>query len=162
MHPPLVELAGLVPALQRYAEGFSRRSGIDVSLEAEEELHRLDPQTEMTLFRIVQEALTNVHRHSESSRAVVGQNFDENRLHLEIEDFGRGMDLKIPAKDGKTVYETGVRLAGIPERVRLWGGSFQLASELGEGTLLRAKLPLNHSSREPLPAQRRGRNGRGF
>lgn len=158
MHPPLLELAGLAAALQSYADGFSRRSGIDVSLEAEEKLHRLDPETETTLFRIVQEALTNVHRHSESSRAVVRLKFDEKHLHLEIEDFGRGMDLKIPVNDKRSVHDMGVGLAGIRERVRLLDGEFQVVSELGEGTLLRAKLPLKRPSGELQIALRRGGN----
>lgn len=155
MHPPLLDLAGLIPALHSYAEGFSWRSGIEVSVEAQEEFQRLDPETETTLFRIVQEALTNVHRHSESSRAIVRLWSKDGHIHLEVQDFGRGMDLKLPS-DGETAqHEMGVGLAGIRERIRLMEGEFRLLSELGEGTLLRATLPLKHTTAS-TPARPRG------
>lgn len=140
MHPPLLDLAGLAPVLRSYAEGFSKRSGIGVTVETPEGLDRLDQEMETAIFRIVQEALTNVHRHSQSRRAEVRLTLSGGVLGVEVRDFGRGMK---PANRGNKCPDAmGVGLAGIRERVRELQGKFEVWSEPGKGVLLRAELPL--------------------
>jgi len=140
MHPPLLDLAGLAPVLRSYAEGFSKRSGITVTVEAPSDLDRLDQETETAVFRIVQEALTNVHRHSHSRRAEVRLTLAGGVLGVEVRDYGRGMK---PATNGDKCPEAmGVGLAGIRERVRELRGKFEVSGEPGKGVLLRAEFPL--------------------
>lgn len=142
MHPPLLELAGLVPALRSYVGEFSRRSEIEVAVETSGEFRRFDREIETTVFRIVQEALTNVHRHSGATCAEVRLALEEDRLQVEVQDFGRGMDSPMWSDDEETAQGPGVGLAGIRERVRQVNGEFTIRSKPGKGTLLRASLPV--------------------
>ena len=91
LHPPLLDEAGLPSALRWYVEGFSARSGIDVTLAVAPDLPRLSREAETTIFRIVQESLTNIHRHSGSKAAALRIVHDANHTRVEIEDHGRGM-----------------------------------------------------------------------
>jgi signal transduction histidine kinase len=135
LHPPLLETMGLSCALPNYVKGFSERSGILVNLDMPAELGRLGRDVEITLYRIVQEALSNVHRHSRSRTAEITLTPGVDSVMLEIADQGCGLP---PSPDG---HRSGVGIAGMRERVRLLGGSLELKSG-NPGTTLRVVLPV--------------------
>jgi PAS domain S-box-containing protein len=116
MHPPLLDEGGLYPALHWYARGFSERSGIVANLQMDEVFGRLPRDTEITIFRIVQEALTNVHRHSGSRDAIIRVVRGGAGVRVEIEDHGKGMPLRAGPAGEKDV-QLGVGTAGMRERV---------------------------------------------
>src|SRR5262249_37576840 len=91
LYPPFLDEAGLLSALRWYVSGFAERSGIKVDLGLPSTLERLPQEVETTLFRVVQEALINIHHHAESPTAVIRLRVDGHRLTLEVEDRGRGM-----------------------------------------------------------------------
>lgn len=134
LHPPMLEERGLVAALRFYIDGFTERSGIEVDFQAPKHLLRLDPADELTLFRIVQESLGNVHRHSESTRAEITLTRENGFVELMVRDFGRGL----PADRTEL---RGVGVAGMRERVAQLGGTFQLESA-APGTRVRVRLPV--------------------
>jgi len=127
---------GLAGAVQEYAAGYTQRSGITVTLDASPVLERLPVATELALFRVVQESLSNIHRHSGSPTAAIRLMRDAAEVILEVADQGRGMRLR---GDG-TVANAGVGLAGLRERVRQLGGRFEIKSS-GRGTTVRASVP---------------------
>jgi PAS domain S-box-containing protein len=135
LHPPLLETMGLSCALPDYVKGFSQRSGIQVRLDVPAALGRLGRDVEGTLYRIVQEALSNVHRHSGSQTAQIALVPEADRITLEIVDQGCGFP---PIPDA---HRSGVGITGMRERVRLLGGSLDLQCGRQGGTL-RVVLPL--------------------
>ncbi len=139
LHPPMFEELGLVPALQSYVDGFSSRSGIQVSVEIEPHLGRLGREIELNIFRIVQEALANVHRHARSRTATVLLFRNSGDLRLEIVDEGKG----IPPERLKQAQAglVGVGIAGMYERLRLLGGRLEITSD-NNGTCISAQVPL--------------------
>lgn len=147
LHPPLLETLGLSGALQHYAGGFSQRSGIEVALDIEPDVGRLPNEVETTLFRIVQEALGNVHRHSGSPSVEIKLRRRENELVLEVCDAGRGIG-QLTDQKAETSMPLGVGIAGMRERVRQLGGRLELESS-GAGTTVRAIL---RATVENLPA----------
>lgn len=141
LHPPLLDEIGLLSALKWYIEGFSERSKIKVTADIPSDLGRLPRDVELSLFRIVQECLTNIHRHSGSLTAFVRLARYRQEVTLEVKDEGRGFS---PNREsivfgGETT--PGVGLRGMRERVRQLGGQFEITSN-GTGTLVLAKLPL--------------------
>jgi PAS domain S-box-containing protein len=124
LHPPLIEDLGVVAALRWYIDGFNERSGITVALEAPEDLGRFSDAVENGIFRIVQEALTNIHRHSGTSVARVALTKQGDDLCIVIEDEGKGMPVREPGKPPLR----GVGIAAMQERVKELGGRFQIAS----------------------------------
>lgn len=132
LHPPLLEEMGLTRTLNNFISGFSQRSGIHITVRIEPELARLEFDAELTLFRIVQEALANIHRHSQSRTAAILLEQQGENVVLEVADHGLG----IPA--GKEI--AGVGIAGMRERVRMLKGQFQIKTDK-TGTVLRAVLP---------------------
>jgi two-component system NarL family sensor kinase len=128
-----------VPALRTWADGFSERTGITMDLKLEERQSRLAPDVETTLFRITQEALANVHRHSKSSSASVKLTILENTVELTISDKGSGFDAK-RIFSGEQSVQLGVGLPGMRERARQLGGSFKVKST-GKGTSILVVLP---------------------
>jgi PAS domain S-box-containing protein len=140
LHPPLLEEMGVARTLSGYVDGFSRRSGIEVTLTTHPELDRLHFELELAIFRIVQEALSNIHRHANSPNATIILAPQGNQLVLEIEDHGRGIP---PGAEG-----TGVGIAGMRERVRLLGGELVIRSGRA-GTTIRAVWPLAESTLSP-------------
>jgi signal transduction histidine kinase len=136
LHPPLLDEAGIKSALHCYVEGFSKRSKIDVRLEIASDVGRLPSEMEITIFRLVQESLTNVHRHSGSRDAAIRITRNEVSLTVEIEDSGKGMIL-----DGNSPAQPGVGLQGMHERLRSLGGALQIYSS-DRGTKLKAVIPL--------------------
>jgi len=141
LHPPLLDEAGLASAAKWYVEGFGQRSGILTQLDLPEHIHRLPSRMETALFRILQEALTNVHRHSGSRAVQVRIAIDGDRVILTIRDFGMGVPREVLDRFWKT-GNVGVGLAGIRERLKELGGFLEIESNL-DGTLLKATIPLS-------------------
>ncbi len=138
LHPPVLDDFGLVSALRWYVEGFSQRSGINVRLDLAEEFPRFNRELETTLFRIVQEGLTNVHRHSGGQKACVELKIHERQINTTITDDGHGMSQEALCDVGKG--QGGVGLMGMYERVKKLGGTIHIVStELG--TTIKAQLP---------------------
>ena len=135
LHPPMLDEAGLRSALQWYVEGFVKRSNIQVDLHVPPELNRPSADVELAMFRIVQEALTNIHRHSGSSKAEIVLSAEPDGLALSIRDFGTGIN----HRDGDK-KRMGVGLRGMTERIRQLGGDLSI-STASPGTLVQVKLP---------------------
>lgn len=133
LHPPLLQELGLGRTLRGYVEGFGRRSGIEVTLTVPGDLERLGFDVELAVFRIVQEALSNIHRHSHSSTAHIQLIRHGTALGLEISDQGRGIP---PGKD-----MVGVGIAAMRERVRLLRGRLDIKTS-SSGTTIAISLPL--------------------
>jgi two-component system, NarL family, sensor kinase len=141
LHPPMLDEEGLAIALALYVEGFAERSGIHVHLELHPGLGRLPQELETTLFRIVQEALTNVHRHSESLTAEVRLARGPSGLILEVRDQGRGIESEVLERVRRRGAGLGVGINGMRERVTQLGGQLEVDST-ERGTVLRAVLPV--------------------
>ncbi len=147
LHPPLLDEAGLPSALRWYVEGFAQRSKIDVQLEVAPDLGRLPGDMEMTVFRIVQECLTNIHRHSSGKEAIIRLLHSDEEICLEIQDNGQGMHVSnMPASNnggssGRPL-RAGVGIQGMRERVNQLGGRFEIKSG-DTGTVVTARFPLS-------------------
>ncbi len=140
LHPPLLEIAGLASALRWYVDGFSERSKIKVDLEIPDAFDRLPQGTELAVFRIVQECLTNIHRHSGSKTGTIRIRREDDRLVVDVEDRGTG----IPREKQVRLKDTGrggVGFAGMRERLRPLGGVLEIRSD-ENGTLVRAAIKL--------------------
>ncbi len=139
LHPPLLDEAGLPSALRWYIEGFAQRSRIEVGLEVDPDLGRLSQDMEMTIFRVIQECLTNIHRHSGSKKAEIRLTGSSVDVRLEVRDYGKGL----PAADktGSRPLRYGVGIQGMQERIRQLNGIFEITSD-ADGTVVSARLPL--------------------
>ncbi len=144
LHPPLLDEAGLPSALSWYIEGFSQRSGIAVHLEVPPNVGRLPRDMEMTIFRIVQECLTNIHRHSGSKKASIVLSRSGNSVRLQIQDEGQGMPVSRNGKARPTAIRSGVGIQGMRERVKQLGGAFDIHSD-ENGTTVTANFPVTES-----------------
>src|ERR1700733_1251138 len=137
LHPPLLDEVGFACAAEWYIEGFAKRSGINVKANIANSRERLPKKVEIALFRVLQESLTNVHRHSGTSDASIRFQHETEAVILEIRDFGKG----IPEERLRLLHgvsaETGVGLAGIRERLHELDGTLELESD-GCGTSMRA------------------------
>ncbi|HUJ33242.1 MAG TPA: PAS domain-containing protein [Candidatus Acidoferrum sp.] len=140
MHPPMLNEAGLGSALRWYAKGFSERSNIQVDVEAPRDFGRLPSETELTLFRVVQEALTNVHRYSGSRIARIRIVRELGRVVAEVGDDGCGIPQ--PSHSNGRSQPMGVGIAGMRERVHELNGVFEINSTPGRGTTVRVVLPV--------------------
>jgi signal transduction histidine kinase len=145
LHPPLLDEVGLEGAVRWYVEGVAKRSGlkIDLKIEPDQGFGRLPSEMEMTLFRVVQEGLTNVLRHSGSPEAAIRIARDSQSVVMSIVDKGEGIPAEKLAK--VQTYGSGVGLAGMRERVRQLGGSMKIESNSG-GTAIRIGLPISVST----------------
>jgi signal transduction histidine kinase len=139
LHPPLLDEAGLPSALQWYVDEFSKRSGIKVHLDCEDSLERLSSDMETAIFRIVQECLGNVHRHSESQTASIRLEINGDRAYVEVRDQGKGIPDNMQ-EELKTKGHLGVGLRGIRERIVQFGGELQIDSS-SDGTVVSAVIP---------------------
>jgi two-component system NarL family sensor kinase len=139
LHPPMLDELGLAAALKSYTQGFAERSKISVHLDLTSDLEQLPKDHELCLFRIAQECLTNVHRHSGSSTAMVRLTRTSNGIELEIKDEGCGLDKHFQARlaSGENV---GVGFRGMQERVTQIGGSLTVHSN-SHGTSVLVALP---------------------
>ena len=143
LHPPLLDQVGLAEALQSYAQGFNQRTGIQVEIRIPLDFGRLSSEMETTLFRIVQEGLANVHRHSGSPSAVVWLERDSQEVRLVLQDRGRGLPEALHPQP-KGFVRFGVGIMGMRERAEQLGGQLELSSN-DAGTTLTVTLPLVHS-----------------
>lgn len=148
MHPPLLDEAGLGPALRWYARGFAERSKIAVSVDIADDFGRASQEVETTVFRVVQEALTNVHRYSGSSTACIRIWREGGLLFAEVKDEGCG--LGVAARGVASEALPGVGIAGMRERVQHLHGAFDIESMAGRGTIVRVTLPLAGAADEAL------------
>jgi PAS domain S-box-containing protein len=149
LYPPMLEELGLKSAIPWYLDGFAERSGIKTSFECAAEFDRLPREMELGLFRVLQEALTNVHRHSESLVANVRLRMESSSAVLEIEDAGKGIPAEVLGEAGE-LPRTGVGLRGMNERMRQLGGRLEVSSN-GQGATLSAVVPVQVSRREGAP-----------
>lgn len=140
LHPPMLDDLGLEGVLPWFADGFSKRSGIRVSVNVEPGLGRFSREIELTLFRVVQEALTNIHRHSGSRTGEIAVSKDGYGVKLRVTDRGHGIqpDILESARLGRAMM--GVGIAGMGERVRHLNGHLEIDSG-GNGTSIKVNLP---------------------
>src|SRR5690349_11871535 len=150
LHPPLLDELGLGSALRWYVDGFQKRSGIHVRLDLSGE-GRLTPELETTLFRVVQECLINIHRHSGSATATIRLSHADDRIVMEVEDEGRGISAEELAciTSGTAL---GVGLRGMRERIKDFGGELEIVSS-GQGTKIKTVTPAEMSHAKPVEAQ---------
>jgi PAS domain S-box-containing protein len=141
LHPPLLDEAGFASAASWFVTGFSQRSGITVSLDLPDDLPRLSEAVEIALFRVLQESLTNVHRHSQARSAEIKVEVDAEEIAMEVSDHGRGMPEHILQQLRGDGTKLGVGLAGMRERIHELGGTFDVSSGTS-GTIVRAAVPL--------------------
>jgi len=138
LHPPLLDEIGLAAALNWYVQGVTERSQIDINLSIAEDMGRLPPELELILFRLVQESLTNVHRHSGSKTASIRVTREDDHVSLEVQDRGKGI-----SRERLTEIQTqgaGVGIQGMRERVRQFHGEMSIDSD-ENGTRITAVLP---------------------
>jgi len=144
LHPPLIDEMGLVAALKWYLGGFVQRSGIQVDLHVAQELGRLPSDVEVALFRVVQESLTNIHRHSGGHSAVLRVTKVEGQVVLQIQDDGHGMT-KSSADEPHLVQSSGVGILGMRQRLKQLGGRLEIESD-ANGTAITARAPIVEES----------------
>jgi two-component system NarL family sensor kinase len=142
LHPPLLDETGLPSAIRGYLEGFSQRGDIQTEVLISKDFGRLPIELETAIFRVIQECLTNIHRHSGSKTARVQLSRTGDELRVEVEDKGKGMPLRQSA---------GVGLRGMRERLAQFGGTLEVFSNAA-GTTVIARLPLMSPSIRELTA----------
>lgn len=147
LHPPILEDFGLESALMWYAKGFGERSGIHVDVEIDSDLGRFPQELELIVYRIVQEALGNIHRHSGSPTARITLSRDDREVRLSIRDEGCGLPREVVSPEPGVAPRVGVGIGGMRERAQQFGGELMIASS-HRGTEVTVVLPLAHS--QPL------------
>ena len=148
LHPPLLDEVGLLSALAWYVEGLTKRSGIDTFLDVQPpDFPRLTPEVETAIFRIIQEALTNVFRHSGAQKVWITLNQKDGQIVAAVLDDGKGIDKKIEDLRPESV---GVGIGGMKQRAKEFGGELRLANA-SPGTLLELRIPCSSALREPSP-----------
>ncbi|MGA7220847.1 MAG: sensor histidine kinase [Candidatus Sulfotelmatobacter sp.] len=148
LHPPLLDAAGLLSALRWYVDGFSQRSKIKVDLELPDGLSRLPDEMEIAIFRMVQECLTNIHRHSGGDSATIRLNIRDQEICIDVQDNGKGIprQKQLELVSGRA----GVGFRGMRERLGQLGGTVEILSD-GTGTTVRAALPLASAADQAKP-----------
>jgi PAS domain S-box-containing protein len=139
LHPPLLDESGLYSAISLYLQGLGERSRLEVRFEISEQFGRLPSELELVIFRLVQESLTNIHRHSESKTASIRIGRESNQISLDIRDQGKGMSSERMAeiRSGRS----GVGISGMRERLRQFDGTMNIESD-SSGTRVFATIPL--------------------
>jgi PAS domain S-box-containing protein len=146
LYPPMLEELGLKSAISWYVEGFTKRSGIKTTVDIPSDCGRLPRDAEMAIFRVLQESLTNVHRHSGSSTASVRLLIKEGAFVLEVSDRGKGIPSGSVEESGQDwTGALGVGLRGMIERLRQLGGTLELTST-SAGTVITAAVPIEGAS----------------
>ncbi len=145
LHPPLLDVAGLASAIRWYVDEFSERSKIKVELDMPPEIRRLPDAMELAIFRLVQECLTNIHRHSGSKTATISIREQELSVIVEIKDAGKGipLDKQLELRSGRA----GVGFRSLRERLRQFGGELKIQSD-SNGTSVIADLPLSMNANQ--------------
>jgi PAS domain S-box-containing protein len=138
LHPPMLDEVGLRAALEWYVEGFQQRVGLEIRL-AMNEFARLSEDVELTIFRVIQECLTNIHRHSGSKSAEINLTCNADRVTIEVRDFGKGISEQNLAKIRSR--GVGVGLRGMFERLRPFAGDAQIDSQENQGTTITITVP---------------------
>jgi signal transduction histidine kinase len=149
LHPPLLDEIGFTAAAQWYVAGFAKRSGIKAKLDIAPGSERLPIMIETALFRVLQESLTNTHRHSGSSEVSINFHHEEESVVLEIADCGEGIPAELLLRLSEGRAEVGVGLTGMRERLAELNGTLEIVSN-SSGTSLRARVPrlvTQHSER---------------
>ena len=144
LHPPLLDELGLPSAVQWYVEGFERRTGIAVEVDISSVFQRLPPDIEVTLFRVIQESLANVHRYSGSAKVFVQLKSNKDEIKVQVADFGKGMPLAKENFSPGTGTPLGVGIQSMKERMRQLGGTLNVTSTTNQGTQVTATLRLSH------------------
>jgi PAS domain S-box-containing protein len=140
LYPPMLDEAGLEDAFRYYVKGFAERTGIEVELEISPRLGRMKPGVELALFRVVQEGLTNIQRHSGSLQAKIRIERERGKITLEISDKGSGIPGNLRRQNGKLFSGLGVGIPSMHERVKLIGGQLDIESS-SSGTTVRVTVP---------------------
>jgi two-component system sensor histidine kinase DegS len=140
LRPPMLDDLGLLPAVRWLAGEMAKLAEIEIDFKVAGAERRLPPEVELTLFRAIQEALGNVWRHAQASKAEVAVEFGQSKIMVSVSDNGKGFE---PLEMMESLSHTGkLGLAGIEERMRLLGGSLKVQSEPGKGTTLIAEAPV--------------------
>jgi signal transduction histidine kinase len=142
LHPPGLDEAGFSCAARWYLEGFAQRSGMKVRADFAPDIGRLDSAIEIGLFRVLQESLTNAHRHAETSEVYVSFRCEADVAILEVRDYGHGMPQELISSMGSVIRGSGVGLAGMSERLNELRGELEIRAA-NPGTMLRASVPLH-------------------
>jgi len=142
LHPPMLDEAGLEDAIRDYASGFTERTGIEVEVEISPHLGRMIPDVEVALFRVVQESLTNIQRHSGSPQARIRIDRDPAKITLEIGDKGNGISGNLRRRKAESPFGPGVGIPSMHERVKLIGGHLEIESS-DSGTTVRVTIPIH-------------------
>jgi signal transduction histidine kinase len=150
LHPPMLDETGLAGALQWYVDGFNTRSGIEITLDVDLDFPRFPADIELALFRIVQEALTNTHRHSGSKKGLIRINQNDGEIQLEVQDLGKG----IPSEKLREIRSggAGVGFRRMRERVHQLHGRFNVESDSSE-TRVSVVLPRPDEESKTLPGE---------
>jgi len=154
LHPPLLDESGLYSALSWYVQGLNERSGLEMTLDMSDKFGRLHRDMELMVFRLVQECLTNIHRHSGSKTAVIRIARSADAVNVEVQDHGKGMSMERLAEIQSK--GSGVGILGMRERLRQFEGSLNVESG-PKGTRILANIPIVHAAAvksngiEPLP-----------
>jgi signal transduction histidine kinase len=146
LHPPLLDEMGLISAVRWFSEGFEQRCGIKVSLELDCEFGRISRELETAIFRVIQESLTNIHRHAESPTATIRLSQSSGKISLEIKDQGKGIAVERLSAIASTGLKS-VGLRGMRERIENFKGEFAITSDR-RGTCIRVAIPLSSSTEE--------------
>jgi PAS domain S-box-containing protein len=154
LHPPLLDELGLSSAVHWYTQGFEQRTGIHVEVEIPRDFLRLPADVETTLFRVIQESLTNVHRYAESTKAFIRVARLGDEVKLEIGDYGKGIRAELLKSSRDSVAPLGVGIQGMKERMRQLSGRLEVTSHPNKGTVVTALLPI----REQRPEMARDPN----
>ena len=141
LHPPMLDEAGLEDAIRHYVDGFSERTAIEVKLQISPHFGRMPPDVEMALFRVVQESLTNIQRHSQSLQARIQLQRSADQVGLEISDKGQGSPRR-EVTGTNVPFRLGVGIPSMQERVRLIGGWIEIESG-STGTTVRVTIPID-------------------
>ena len=139
LHPPLLDEVGLAAALKWYVEGVGERSGLEITLNLPDSVDRFAREAELVIFRIVQESLTNIHRHSGSRSATISIAVSEDAISVQVADRGKGMSLEKLSNIRSNASGVGIR--GMRERVRQLGGQMIIQSD-DSGTTVAVTLPV--------------------
>lgn len=140
LRPPILDDLGVLPALRRYIDQYERENGIPVKMEVKGRRRRFDPSVEVTIYRIIQEALTNVRRHAQARQVIIRFEISQGEVRGVVEDNGKGFDpVGFLTRDGVTGH---LGLLGMRERAVLLGGTLDVKSKSGEGTAISFKVPV--------------------
>jgi two-component system, NarL family, sensor kinase len=156
LHPPLLDELGLSSAVHWYTQGFEKRTGIHVEVDIARDFPRLPADVETTLFRVIQESLTNVHRYAESPTASIHVSCVGGEVKLQIGDRGKGIRAEILKSSRNSVAPLGVGIQGMKERMRQLSGLLEVTSRPNQGTVVTATLPIREQRAESATSDGRG------